>query len=83
MYRRGQSFRIYVLGGANDGELIYESNSWDLPLVKPFTPPLRLQIGQRIRYETTYYNESTFPVVFGHTSEDEMCIVLGYYGSAQ
>ncbi len=78
-HRRGKSFKIYIDGGSRNGELIYESTDWHLPTVKAFNPPLRINKGEKLRYEAVYYNESEFPVRFGLKSDDEMCIVAGYY----
>lgn len=82
MHKRGQRFRIFVVGGANDGEMIYESTDWHLPVVKTFDTPLRLKRGQKLRLEATYYNGTEFPIRFGLTSEDEMCIAVGYFALA-
>lgn len=81
-HRRGKSFKIYIDGGPRNGELVYENSNWHTPPVKAFNPPLRLNEGEGLRYVSTYYNESEFPVRFGLTSDDEMCIVVGYYAPA-
>lgn len=82
MHKHGQKFKIFVVGGANDGEMIYESNDWHSPVVKTFDTPFRLNRGQALRLEATYYNPTEFPITFGLTSEDEMCIALGYFAVA-
>lgn len=78
-HRRGRVFRVYVLGGTHNGELLYESKNWHLPPVKTFTTPFRLNVGEALRTEVEYYNESEFPIRFGLTSEDEMSVLAGYY----
>ncbi len=78
MHRRGRNFRIYLKGGPDDGKLVYESSDWHLPVVKTFDPPLRVLKGNTLRAETDYYNESDAMVSYGPTSEDEMCILIGY-----
>lgn len=78
-HKRGKSFKIYVDGGPRHGELIYQSSDWHLPTVQNFSPPLRLSKGEGLRYEAEYYNETEFPIRFGLTSDDEMCIIAGYY----
>ena len=78
-HKRGESFKIYRVGGSDDGMLIYENYDWDHPPSKTFTPPLRFEAGQGYKTEVTYNNESDRDIRFGVTSEDEMCITLGYY----
>ncbi|MBI3004358.1 MAG: hypothetical protein HYY49_02960 [Ignavibacteriales bacterium] len=78
-HKRGESFKIYRVGGIEDGTLIYENHDWDHPPSKTFTPPLRFEAGQGYRAEVVYNNESEKDIRFGVTSEDEMCIVIGYY----
>jgi len=78
MHSRGKEFRIYISGGSRDGQLIYRSTDWHLPAVKTFDPPLRIHKGETLRAETDYYNGSDHYVEYGPTSDDEMCIILGY-----
>jgi len=78
-HKRGEVFRIYRVGGPDDGKLIYENYDWDHPPTKTFSPPLRFEAGWGYRVEATYYNETDHDILFGVTSEDEMCIVVGYY----
>jgi hypothetical protein len=74
-----ERFRIYGVGGAYDGQLLYESTSWDHPPIKIFQTPLQFAANQGYRVEVTYNNTTNRTVRFGLTSEDEMCIVFGYY----
>lgn len=78
-HKRGESFKIYLVGGPEDGKLVYENFSWDHPSTKTFTPPLRFEVGWGYRIEVVYNNETDRDIRFGFTSEDEMCIVIGYY----
>lgn len=78
-HKLAESFRIYGVGGAYDGQLLYESTSWDHPLIKVFGAPLRFPAGTGYRMVATYNNTTNRTVRFGLTSEDEMCIVFGYY----
>ncbi|MDB5034433.1 MAG: hypothetical protein JWQ98_1674 [Chlorobi bacterium] len=77
-HRRGEHFRIYLHGGPDNGQLVYSNDDWQSPAVKSFDTPIRLRAGQGIRLEVTYYNESANTLRFGYTSEDEMCIAIGY-----
>ncbi len=78
-HKRGESFKIYGVGGVNNGNLLYENSDWDHPPLKTFSPPLRFEAGEGYRIEVTYNNNTDRDLHFGITSEDEMCIVVGYY----
>lgn len=78
-HKRGESFKIFLVGGPDNGKLVYENYSWDHPATKTFTPPLRFEAGWGYRIEVVYNNETDRDIRFGFTSEDEMCIVIGYY----
>ncbi|MSP64156.1 MAG: hypothetical protein EXR24_04240 [Ignavibacteria bacterium] len=78
-HKRNTNFKIYLKGGSRDGELVYESKDWHNPPLVSFDPPLVVEAGQGYRYEAIYNNETSGTKSFGLTSEDEMCIVIGYY----
>jgi hypothetical protein len=78
-HKRGQSFKIYLVGGPDNGKLVYENYTWDHPPTKTFSPPIHFEAGWGYRIEVGYDNETDRTIAFGFTSEDEMCIVLGYY----
>ncbi len=77
MHRHGERFTIATL---RDGKQVYESTAWDDPKVLNLNPPLALQPGDGFRYTCTHSNKDRdVPLRFGFTSEDEMCIMFGYY----
>ena len=77
MHRHGELFEITRL---STGELLHRSISYDTSSPSLFDPPLILDINDGLRYECTYSNYDTNePLHFGLTSEDEMCIMQGYY----
>ena len=78
-HKLSESFRVYGVGGALDGQLIYESLSWDHPPIKIFQTPIAFAAGTGYRMVATYNNTTDRTVRFGFTSEDEMCILFGYY----
>jgi hypothetical protein len=78
-HSHGQKFQIQIVGGARDGEIIYESTDWSHPLEKVFDPPVVLNQGEGIRSVVTYLNNTTSDIQFGFKSTDEMDIMLGYY----
>jgi Copper type II ascorbate-dependent monooxygenase, C-terminal domain len=78
-HKLGEKFVIKIKGGSRDGEVVYETTSWDNPLIKSFTTPLVLNKGEGLTSEITYNNNTAKKVTFGLTSEDEMGIIFGYY----
>lgn len=77
MHRHGQRFTIAT---TRDTQRVYESAAWDDPVTAYYRPPLRLQAGDGLRYTCTHSNtDRNVSLQFGFTSEDEMCIMFGYY----
>ena len=77
MHRHGELFEINRL---STGELVHRSISYDTSLPSLFDPPLILDNNDGLRFQCTYGNYDTdTPLRFGLTSEDEMCIMQGYY----
>lgn len=72
-------FRVYVVGGARDGELVYISTDWEHPPILELTPPLVLNAGQGLRLVVTYDNDEDTDLTFGLRSTDEMMILFGAY----
>lgn len=79
MHARGTKYQIRVVGGARDGELVYESTDWEHPTLVNYTVPIVLEKGQGLRSIVTYNNTTSRNIFFGLTSEDEMDIIFGYY----
>jgi Copper type II ascorbate-dependent monooxygenase, C-terminal domain len=78
-HKLGEKFVIKIKGGTRDGEVVYETNDWEHPLVLTFTNPLVLKKGEGLTSVVTYNNTSNKSISFGLTSEDEMDIIFGYY----
>jgi hypothetical protein len=72
-------FTAEIVGGARDGELIYQSYDWSHPAPLRFDPPLFMEEGQGLRVRATYDNPEARDIRFGLTREDEMMILYGYY----
>lgn len=79
MHKLGEKFVIKIKGGSRDGQIVYETDSWEHPTVLNFPTPLRLEKGEGLTSEITYNNTTSNLVRFGLTSEDEMGIIFGYY----
>ena len=77
MHRHGELFEINRL---LTGELLHRSISYDTSLPSLFDPPLILDHNDGLRFQCTHSNYDTdVTLQFGLTSEDEMCIMQGYY----
>jgi len=72
-------FKIYIKGGARDGELVYYTNDWEHPEIKQYDPPIELNPGEGFRGEATYNNATNETKRFGLLSTDEMMIIFGGY----
>ncbi len=72
-------FRVEMVGGELDGELIYIAYDWEHPPILELDPPLHVQRGEGMRLIVTYDNWTDETLRFGLLSEDEMMILFGYY----
>jgi len=72
-------FRIYVVGGANNGELVFFTKDWEHPPLLDMDPPLVLEAGQGLRAVATYDNDTDRVLGFGFRSIDEMMIIFGAF----
>jgi hypothetical protein len=86
MHQRGLRFTARK----SDGTVIYENFDFAHPIFRQFVPPLVLNPGDWIDYECLHDNGVTRPVrrdsfgnpttlVFGVTTEDEMCTLNGEF----
>ena len=78
-HKMGEKFIIKILGGARNGEVVYENSDWQHPLMLTLTNPIQLKAGEGLTSVVTYNNTNATAVNFGFTSEDEMNIIFGYY----
>ena len=77
MHRHGELFEITK---RSTGELLHRSLSYDAAPITFFTPPLFIDANDALSFACTHNNyDRNVPIEFGFTSEDEMCIVVGYY----
>lgn len=77
MHRRGELFEINQL---STDDLLHRSVAYDDAPIDLFDPVLVLDADDGIKFQCTHNNyDSNTPLTFGLTSEDEMCIVFGYY----
>lgn len=77
MHRHGELFEIFQ---KSSGELLHRSIAYDDAPIDLFDPILRLDTDDGLTFQCTHNNYDTNePLIFGLTSEDEMCIIYGYY----
>ena len=77
MHRHGELFEIFQ---KSSGDLLHRSIAYDDAPIDLFNPVLRLGADDAISFQCTHNNYDTNePLIFGLTSEDEMCIIFGYY----
>ncbi|MBI2058771.1 MAG: hypothetical protein HYT87_03290 [Nitrospirae bacterium] len=60
-------------------EPLYRSRDWSSPAFAVFTEPILIRAGDGLRYRCLFDNDKMIPLIFGVTSEDEMCILYGFY----
>lgn len=77
MHRHGELFEVFQ---KSSGDLLHRSIAYDDAPIDLFNPVLRLGADDGLSFQCTHNNyDTTEPLVFGLTSEDEMCIIFGYY----
>jgi len=77
MHRHGELFEIFQ---GSTGDLLHRSIAYDDAPIDLFNPVLRLDPDDTLKFQCIHNNYDTNePLTFGLTSEDEMCIIFGYY----
>jgi hypothetical protein len=76
MHRRAVGFESRL----EDGTLLYETESWNEPPVKVFSPAVELLPGSPLTWSCDYQNETAGHLKFGESADtDEMCVLTGFY----
>lgn len=77
MHRHGELFEIFQ---KSSGVLLHRSIAYDDAPITIFDTPVVLNSDDGITFYCTFNNyDKNAPLQFGLTSEDEMCIIFGYY----
>ena len=77
MHRHGELFEVFRI---STGELLHRSVAYDNAPLDMLNPPLKLTVGDGLRFECTHSNfDKDAPIRYGVTSEDEMAIMFGFY----
>ena len=75
MHSHGTNFTLDFTDLDGGTQQIYQTNSWDSPIEKDFSPPLRAQPGTTFTWSCSYENSDAGTI----DQPDEMCAVLGSY----
>ena len=77
MHRHGELFEVFHI---STDELLHKSVAYDNAPLDQFNPPLKLTVGDGLRFACTHSNFDTDKTIrYGVTSEDEMAIMFGFY----
>lgn len=77
MHRHGELFEINQM---STGELLHRSVAYDDAPITLYDPRVVLESDDGLTFRCTHNNYDTnVPLQFGLSSEDEMCIIFGYY----
>ena len=77
MHRHGELFEVFRI---STDEVLHKSVAYDNAPLNLFNPPLKLAVGDGLRFECTHSNYDTDKTIrYGVTSEDEMAIMFGFY----
>ncbi len=77
MHRHGELFEITQ---KSTSDLLHRSVTYDGAPLTFYNPPLVLDANDALSFQCTHNNyDRDVPLEFGFTSEDEMCIIIGYY----
>jgi len=71
----GTAFPVKYKGGANDGDLIFTSPSYEDPDYT-FDEPVLFKAGEGFTWTCNYDNTSDHDLMFGPNATDEMCILF-------
>ncbi len=75
-HRWGTDFPVYYKGGDKDGELIYNSPSYE-DTDHNFDEPILVKAGEGFEWTCNYTNDTNGSLGFGIKASDEMCILFG------
>lgn len=68
----GTDFRVWIRGGARDGELLWHSGDYRDTQIE-LAQPLNLKAGEGLRFECNYRNSSDEDLAAGSSARDEVC----------
>jgi hypothetical protein len=78
-HKHTTSVDVDVLRAGSDTGQVLETRDYQHPTMERFSVPMRLAPGDGFRWTCRYHNDTTAPLTFGITSEDEMCFTIGSF----
>ena len=75
----GKGIDAWIVGGPNDGKLVYTTDTWEDAPITHFDPPLELKAGEQLRWVCRWQNPKSDPVPAGQLADQEMCSIAGLY----
>ena len=78
-HERMDRFDVKLIGGPNDGQVIYTALDWEHPPILELNPPLVLEHGMGLKLEATYTNNTNNTISYGLLGANEMMILFGHY----
>ncbi|HEY9723523.1 MAG TPA: hypothetical protein V6D47_16040, partial [Oscillatoriaceae cyanobacterium] len=80
-HSRGRTFLINRINPDGSlGQELYRSENWDEPPFRLYDPPITLKAGEKLRYTTTYVNNSDITITFGpHVETQEHSNLFMYF----
>jgi hypothetical protein len=78
-HKHTTSVDVDVLRAGGETAQVLETVDYQHPTMERFTTPMRIATGDGFRWTCHYYNDTTKPLTFGITSEDEMCFTIGSF----
>ncbi len=77
-HQLGDHFKLEILGGARDGEIVYQLDGFNAGANgRAFAPPLDLTGAEGLRFTCGYDNPTARAVGWG-IGDQEMCVMLGF-----
>lgn len=82
-HRWGKDFDVWFAGGERDGQHLWTSHHWEHEVDDVFAEPLAMKAGEGFRFRCEFQNTESYPLRFGPSARDEMCILFGLAWNAE
>jgi len=70
----------HFLATAEDGSMLYETNTWNEPPLKNFDPVIPVAAGGSVTWKCDIHNDTSAALTFGESADtNEMCIFTAFY----
>jgi len=69
----GSRFTIAPFDGEATGDILFDNENWESPMITQYDPPLVVPAGEGFEWACTWDNPHDKTINYGSTAEDEMC----------